>query len=281
MVQLLSDIIGPGIIIGKAAAFVLSQESDISCILGYAALCMSTILIAIKPSAFSGVGNAMASITMALGYSISSLIQTIRTQRKLDVGDEAMNTQNLAFATCMTSIAVAFASISLLSRGIIAKRTASNTDIEKLDDPNRHTFAELAYRKVPALYVVFFVIAEISCVALGIDALIKMKALDSGMDKFAGYDRAFLALQAVFVAYTAIATMSSHLRRHRWWTVGLAVGLIVASLGFMIWAHGYGNVGVNFGDWSYGQTFNATAGIAGLATTIVDWVTSEDSAVDR
>jgi len=262
MVQLLTDIIGPGIIIG------------------YTALCISTFLIAIRPSAFSGVGNAMASITMALGYSISSLIQTIRTQQALDTGDQAIDQPNLAFATCMTSIAMGFASISLLSRGIIAKRTVGNTDVEKLDDPHRRTFAELVYRKVPALYLVFFIIAEISCVAMGIDAFTKMKALDGGMNKFAKCNVGFLALQALFVVYTAVAIMSSYLRTHRWWTVGFAAGIIVISIAFMVYAHGWEDVGVNFGDWSYGQTFNATAGIAGLATTVVDWLTSEDSAVD-
>jgi len=73
-------------------------------------LVASTLLIVIKPSSFKGVGNGMASTTMALGYSISSVIQTERTKQGLD---QDMNSQNLAYATCMTSITLAFASVSI------------------------------------------------------------------------------------------------------------------------------------------------------------------------
>jgi len=80
-IQLLSDIVGPGIIIGKVEPSCYAWQSFIiPCGLGYIAVVITTFLIVFRPSAFDGVSNGMASVTMALAYAISSVIQIDRTK---------------------------------------------------------------------------------------------------------------------------------------------------------------------------------------------------------
>jgi hypothetical protein len=189
-----------------------------------------------------------------------------------------MDQANVAFATSMTSIALAFASISLLSRGNIAKRLPGT-----ITDNNHHihgNLAEIKKRKMPGLYMWFFIIAEVACNGLGWYSYSKINQL-VGKNIFSKLNTLFLVVQLLSIVYTVGATFNKQLRRHRWWTFGACLAVPMAIiLVFMIWAHSKGNVGINFGDWSYGQTFNGAAGIAGFATTLVDWLTSEDSAVD-
>jgi hypothetical protein len=268
-VQLLSDIIGPGIIIG------------------YVALCIATICIGVKPAAFEGTANGMASVTMAIGYSISSIIQTSRTKKGLETDDDLIYPQTLAFATSMTSIALAFASVSMLSRGKIATLIDPKNDYRH----HRSNLAIITYRKVPASYMIFFLVVEVASVALGIYTARQLETCSSsgclnarqldGKHHFTTINTVLLCIQASFVVYTVVASMFTTLTRHRWVTIGVAVVVpIMPSIAFMIWAHGTSQVGVNFGDWSYGQTFNATAGCAGFATTFVSWLASKDSATD-
>lgn len=223
----------------------------------------------------------MASTTMALGYAISTVIQIRRTKQGLTQDtpghQESMNQANTAFATCMTSIALAFASISLLCRGAIA-RFINEPFIDKEHHIHRN-FAEITMRKMPPLYMAFFIFAEIICVGTGFYSYTQINAL-AGKGRFSSCNLFFLALQVVLVLYTILASFSSRLQQRRRVTLFIALMPIVASLVFMGWAHGGGNVGINFGDWTYGQTFNGAAGVAGLCTTIVDWVAIKDSAVD-
>lgn len=255
MTKILSDIVGPGITIG------------------YIALAFSTLLIMIKPSSFNGVGNGMASITMALGYSVSSVIQTERTKQRID---DEMNPQNLAYAICMTSIALAFASVSILSRGRIARRIRG----VKIDHTVHQNLAAIEYRKIHGLYMMFFMLAEITCVLLSIYSTAQLQKIYTSSSSFKIVIDVFLVIQASFVLYSAVAALNFRLQCHRWCTAACASIPFGSSLGFMIWGWVKGGVGINFGDWSYGQTFNGAAGIAGFATTLVDWLTSEDSAVD-
>jgi hypothetical protein len=228
----------------------------------------------IKPSSFNGVGNGMASITMALGYSVSSVIQTERTKQGRD---QDMDPQNLAYATCMTSIALAFASVSILSRGRIARRIGG----VKINHTVHRNLAAIEYRKIHGLYMMFFILAEITCVLLGIYAAAQLQTFYiGGPPLFKIVTNVYLGFQAIFVVYSAVAAANFRLQCHRWCTVVWAIIPLVSSLGFMIWGWVKGGVGINFGDWSYGQTFNGAAGIAGFATTLVDWLTSDDSAVD-
>jgi heme/copper-type cytochrome/quinol oxidase subunit 3 len=179
----------------------------------------------------------------------------------------------------MTSIALGFASVSLLSRGKIA-----------IQIHDRHF--ELKSRNVPALYMAFFVITEVACVAFGCYAAQQLAVLDPlavnhngdtlrKKNPFIIYTIILLFIQAAFVIYSGIAAVSRRIQRHPWVTFTVAFITFAVSLVFMFWAHGYANVGVNFGDWSYGQTFNATAGCAGFAATFVGWLCSGDSAAEK
>jgi hypothetical protein len=64
-------------------------------------------------------------------------------------------------------------------------------------------------------------------------------------------------------------------------TFGVSFAVFVASLTFMFWAHAHAQVLIQLNDWSYGQTFNGATGCAGLATTLVDWLSDDDSEVDK
>ncbi|KIM82943.1 hypothetical protein PILCRDRAFT_88249 [Piloderma croceum F 1598] len=263
LVTITTDILGPGIIIG------------------YVALCISTFLIVIKPGSFKGTGNGMASIIMALGYSISSVIQTHRTLRYPEEADK-INLKSLAFATCMTSIALAFASISMLSRGKIPVR-ADNPGWSNGNYRRRDLFV-LAYRKVPAPYMGSFIILEIICLGLGVYATQQYTPQDIDnsqnpphKNRFIVYLPVLLFIQSLLVIYSAIASMSQHLKRHRWVTFGVSFGVFVASLAFMFWARAHAQVLIQLDDWTYGQTFNGATGCAGLATTLVDWLSDDDS----
>jgi hypothetical protein len=283
-VTITTDIVGPGIVIGELQTLRRMRCLICLCISGYVALCISTFLIVIKPASFKGTGNGMASVIMALGYSISSVIQTHRTLRYPEEAGK-INLKSLAFATCMTSIALAFASISMLSRGKIAVRT---------DDPwssgnyRRRDLFVLVYRKVPAPYMGSFIILEIVCLGLGIYATQQYAPhdIDSSQNpphknRFVVYVLVLLLIQSVLVFYSAIASMSQRLKRHRWVTFGVSFAVFVASLIFMLWAHAHAQVLIQLDDWSYGQTFNGATGCAGLATTLVDWLSDDDSEVDK
>jgi len=179
----------------------------------------------------------------------------------------------------MTSIALAFASVSLLSRGVIVTRVDGF-----MGDSHTHTvrrvknLGQISYRKMPMLYMAFFIISETICVVLGISTFILLNAFRTDT-KIARIISIGLALQALFVVYSAVASM--WLKGRRWWTFWIAVIVaVVPSIIFMVWAWRQENVGINFGDWSYGQTFNAATGIAGFLITFVDWMTSKESAVD-
>jgi len=263
--QILSDILGPGIIIG------------------YISLLVVTILVISKPSAFEGTANAMASVTMALGYSISSVIQTSRTQKGWDKDDDAMHLQDLAFAVCMTSVALAFTSVSLLSRGKIA------VQFHDYYRPRQELY-ELRPRKVALLYVAVMVVAEVACCALSCYALQQLHSLEPTIldrnnvrvkNPFYKHTAILLGIQAGLIAYTVVASFSRRIQRHRWLTFWIACAACAPSLIYMVWAHACANVGVNFGDWSYGQTFNGAAGCASFAATWVAFLTDKESAVDQ
>lgn len=242
------------------------------------------MLIVAKPSSFDGIGNAFASITMALSSAISSVVQVHRTQQGYykdeRYREQRMDPGNLTFAICMTSMAISFASVSLLSGGFRTYFIVSN--------PSRPLVLP---RQVPTFHIISILVFAFGCAGIDIYAAAQLIQF-FGKDRFYPWIIASIVMQIILVVYFFWAALKFRqarrrdiikqreiLGRNRWKTFSVAFVIFWIIMSFMIWAHASptGDVGVNFGDWSYGQTFNAAAGITGFFTTLAGWLTAEDS----
>jgi hypothetical protein len=238
----------------------------------------ATLLIVMKPSAFEGIPNGMACVTMAMAYAISSTVQTARTSHPPN-GQEVENLDqgNLGFSLIMAAFALILAELSLLSRGV---------KVEKIQTPLAHGqngfigTTNVFRRRVHLAYMSSFFVGMIVCFVLGVvDTVVLAKTPGTDQTKslgsFARWNYGLLVIHALFFVYAAFATAFAWGIHRRKMNIIVCAAFTAPLWLFIFWSIGSKNVSSRFDDWSYGQTFGGAAGCVGLLSTIASWLAQE------